>query len=44
MKQKDRKKILRKIRRLEAEIAFASPKRTAKITSALVRLKATVFD
>jgi len=44
MKQKDRKKILRKIRRLEAEIAFASPKRTAKITSELVRLKATVFD
>lgn len=44
MKGKDTKKILRKIRRLEAELAYATPKRTAKITSELVRLKAIVFD
>lgn len=41
----DRQKIkLQKIRKMEAEISFASPKRAAKLTSEIVRLKATVFD
>ena len=37
-------KTLRKIRRLEEEIAFASPKRAAQLTVEIVRLKATIFD
>lgn len=41
---KDVQKILRKIRSSEAELAFATPTRAAKLTSKIVRLKATVFD
>ena len=37
-------KILKKIRKAEAEIAFAPPQKAAKLTSKIVRLKATVFD
>ncbi len=44
MEKEKRTKTLRKIRRLEEEIAFASPKRAAKLTSEIVRLKAVVFD
>ncbi len=35
---------MKKIRKAEAEIAFATPKRAAKLTSAIVRWKAIVFD
>lgn len=42
MKRKE--KILKKIRKAEAEIAFAPPQKAAKLTSKIVRLKATVFD
>ena len=38
------RKTLKRIREKEAELAFASPKRAAKLTSEIVRLKATVFD
>lgn len=41
---KDTKKILEKIRRSEAELAYATPARAAKLTSRIVRLKNTVFD
>ncbi|MBP3434182.1 MAG: hypothetical protein J6K50_02800 [Clostridia bacterium] len=41
---KDTRKILRKIRRSEAELAYATPARAARLTSRIVRLKATVFD
>lgn len=41
---KNREKIFKKIRRAEAEIAFASPSKAAKLTNKIVRLKATVFD
>lgn len=37
-------KMMRKIRQKEEELAFASPRRAAKLTSEIVRLKATVFD
>ena len=43
MDDKTEKK-LRKIRRLEREIGYASPKRTAKLTGEIVRLKGRVFD
>ena len=38
------KSMLEKIRQKEEELAFASPRRAAKLTSEIVRLKATVFD
>ena len=41
---KNREKILKVIREKEAELAFATPARAAKLTSEIVRLKATVFD
>ena len=44
MKNKSVEQTMQRIRRLESEMAFASPKRAAKLTSELVRLKATVFD
>jgi hypothetical protein len=37
-------KILRRIREKEEELAFATPARAKKLTSEIVRLKATVFD
>ena len=37
-------KRLRIIREKEEELAFATPKRAKKLTSEIVRLKATVFD
>ena len=37
-------KKLRIIREKEEELAFATPKRAKKLTSEIVRLKATVFD
>ena len=36
--------ILKKIRKAEAELSFATPAKAAKLTSKIVRLKATVFD
>ena len=36
-------KRLEKIRRLENELSFADPSRAAKLTRALVRLKAGLF-
>ncbi|MBQ9727966.1 MAG: hypothetical protein IJV85_00035 [Clostridia bacterium] len=41
---KNVKKTLLKIRALQTEFLSAPPKRAAKITEKLVRLKATVFD
>ncbi len=41
---KKRERILNKIRRKEGEIAYATPERAARLTSEIVRLKATVFD
>lgn len=41
---KNEKIILRKIRKAEAELSFASPAQAAKLTSKIVRWKATVFD
>ena len=38
------KRTLQKIRQKEEALAFASPRRAAKLTSEIVRLKATVFD
>ena len=38
------KRILHEIRKKEAELAFASPKKAAQLVSEIVRLKATVFD
>jgi hypothetical protein len=38
------KRKMQEIRQKEAELAFASPRRAAKLTSEIVRLKATVFD
>jgi hypothetical protein len=35
---------LKKLRRMEAEIAYANPTRAAKLTTEIVRLKANVFD
>lgn len=37
-------KKLQKIRKMEGELAFATPARAAKLTSAIVRLKSTIFD
>ena len=38
------KKIMQKIRAMEAELAYATPTRAKRLTSEIVRLKATVFD
>ncbi len=37
-------KILKRIREKEEALAFATPSKAAKLTSEIVRLKATVFD
>lgn len=37
-------KMLQKIRKMEEELVFAPPKKAAKLTSEIVRLKATIFD
>lgn len=41
---KNRKKLMDKIRRCEAELAYAAPSRAAKLTSKLVKWKADIFD
>jgi hypothetical protein len=41
---KNRKKLMDKIRRYEAELAYAPPSRAAKLTSKLVKWKADIFD
>ncbi len=38
------KRMMQTIRKKEAELAYASPRKAAKLTSEIVRLKATVFD
>ncbi len=40
----DRQKNLQKIRKAEAELAYAPPAKAAKLTGKIVRLKATLFD
>lgn len=37
-------KAMRRLRKMEAELAYASPKKAASLTGKIVRLKATVFD
>lgn len=44
MKEKDTKKILKKIREAEEKMLSATPAQAAKLTSRIVRLKSTVFD
>lgn len=44
MKEKNTKKILKKIRESEAKLVYATPTQAAKLTSKIVRLKSTVFD
>ena len=39
-----KKRLLEKIRRFEAELAWASPARAAKITTKIVKWKGQVFD
>ena len=41
---KEQKKTLQKIRKMEEELVYASPKRAAKLTGDIVRLKAIIFD
>ncbi len=41
---RNQRKILEEIRKAEAAIASASPEKAAKLTSKIVRLKATIFD
>ena len=41
---KNQREILEKIRKAEAELSSATPDRAAKLTSKIVRLKATIFD
>jgi hypothetical protein len=41
---KNQEKILKEIRAMEEELAYANPQRTARLTSKIVRLKSTVFD
>ncbi len=41
---KNQRKILEKIRKAEAELGSATPDQAAKLTSRIVRWKATVFD
>lgn len=36
--------MMRKIRKAEAELIYATPSRAAKLASKLVKWKATVFD
>lgn len=38
------RKTMRRIRKAEAELVFATPKRAGKLAGEIVRLKATVFD
>ncbi len=41
---KNQEKILREIREAEMRLEYASPKTAGKLTSKIVKLKATVFD
>ena len=41
---KNQRKILEKIRKAETELGYATPDQAAKLTSRIVRWKATVFD
>ena len=41
---KNQRKILEKIRKAEAELGSATPDKVAKLTSKIVRWKATIFD
>ena len=41
---KNQRKILESIRKAEAALSYASPDKAAKLTSRIVRLKATIFD
>jgi hypothetical protein len=40
----NQEKILQKIRRMEEELVYATPKKAKKLTSEIVRLKGSVFD
>ena len=40
----NQERMMKKIREKEEEIAFASPKKAAKLASEIVRLKGRVFD
>ena len=44
MKKGKEETTMQRIRRLEEEISYASPKRAAKIVGEIVRLKSTIFD
>ena len=44
MNEKKVLKVLKRIREAEAEIESAPPKKAAKLTTEIVRLKSTVFD
>lgn len=41
---KSTRKNFKKLRKMEEEIAYATPSRAAKLTSKIVRLKNSVFD
>ncbi len=41
---REQEKKLKKLREMEREIAWATPPRAAKLASAIVKLKATLFD
>ena len=41
---KNRKKYMDKIRQWEAELAYATPSRAAKLTGKLAKWKAEIFD
>ena len=41
---KDREKLLKSIRSAEEKLAYADPKTAGKLTSKIVKWKATLFD
>ena len=41
---KNRKKLMEKIRKCEAEIIYATPSRAAKLTGKIAKWKAEIFD
>jgi hypothetical protein len=41
---KNRKRIFEKMRRAEAELAYAPPSRAASLTAKIVKWKAEIFD
>lgn len=41
---KDRKKLFKKLRDAEAELAYATPARAAKLAGKIVKWKGQVFD